>query len=165
MGLDSLAFEHGLVYTRGMKTRHAWAQKVSKALVVCGLLMACLSACSTGPVLTANEAIHSGYEDLDEATDLVSRRHVSNFKLCVQRSKLVDDAALSGKAMDLVFTITPEGRAKYVKLVSQNFQGTAFASCSMRILNWIVFPDFRGDSRQVRLRLMLDESNPVPGAK
>jgi hypothetical protein len=148
-----------------MRTRHAWAQAAWLVLVVCGLLMACLGGCSSSPVLTVNEAVPSGHEDLDEATGLVSRRHVSNFKLCVQRSKLVDDAALAGTAMDLVFTITPEGRAKYVKLVSKNFQGTAFASCSMRIINWIVFPDFRGDSRQVRLRLMLDETNPVPGSK
>jgi hypothetical protein len=117
--------------------------------------------CAKDPVLRTDEAVPASIENLDEATSLVSRRHVSNFKLCVQRSKLVDDAGLAGKPMDLAFSITPKGEAIAVRMLSPRFAGTAFASCVQRILTWIRFPSPGDDARQVRLRLYLDEKAPL----
>jgi hypothetical protein len=124
-------------------------------------LAAFTAGCSRGPVLRAEEAVPQEVMELDEATDMVSKRHLSNFKLCVQRSKLVDDSALFGKPLDVVFTIGSGGQADQVKIVSPAFKGSAFASCIQRILTWIRFPDPGEHSRQVRLRIYLDEEQPL----
>ncbi len=131
-------------------------------MLLAGLSLAwSLWGCAKTPVLRADEAVPASIEDLDEATDLVSRRHLSNFKLCVQRSQLVDDASLSGKPMDLAFSITPKGEATNVRMLSPRFAGSAFSSCVQRILTWIRFPSPGDDSRQVRLRLYLNEEQPL----
>jgi hypothetical protein len=123
---------------------------------------ACLGAgCASQPVLRNFEAVPAAAEDVDEATDLVSRRHLSNFKLCVQRSRLVDEGGLVGYPMDVVFSLSEDGRASSVKLLSPRFQGTAFAACIMRILTWIRFAPTHEESHQVRLRLYLDEASPL----
>ncbi len=133
----------------------------SAAAVALAALTAFAAGCSRGPVLRAEEAVPQEVMELDEATDMVSKRHLSNFKLCVQRSKLVDDSSLRGKPLDVVFTIEPGGRADQVKIVSPVFKGSAFASCVQRILTWIRFPDPGAHSRQVRLRIYLDEDQPL----
>jgi len=133
----------------------------SAAPVALAALVGFVAGCSRGPVLRADEAVPQEVMELDEATDMVSKRHLSNFKLCVQRSKLVDDSALFGKPLDVVFTIEPGGRAEQVKIVSPAFRGSAFASCIQRILTWIHFPDPGEHARQVRLRIYLDEDQPL----
>lgn len=136
---------------------------IRAALILTGLaaLAGIGWGCAKTPVLRADEAVPASIEDLDEATDLVSRRHLSNFRLCVQRSQLVDDAGLSDKPMDLAFTISPEGEAANVRMLSPRFAGTAFASCISRILTWIRFPSPGDNARQVRLRLYLNEEKPL----
>jgi len=133
------------------------------AVLVLGVSLCALfgGGCSRSPVLRADEAVPASIENLDEATDLVSRRHLSNFKLCVQRSKLVDDSGLAGKPMDLAFSINPKGEATNVRMLSPVFAGTAFASCIQRILTWIRFPSPGEEAHQVRLRLYLDEDKPL----
>lgn len=119
------------------------------------------TGCPKGPILRVDEAVPASIENLDEATSLVSKRHVSNFKLCVQRSQLVDDTGLAGQPMDFAFSISSKGEATAVRMLSPHFAGTAFASCIERILTWIRFPSPGDDSRQVRLRLYLDEKRPL----
>ncbi len=139
---------------------------VNKVMIASFICFIGAAGCtSKQPILRTNEAIPSAVAELDEATDLVSRRHVSNFKLCVQRSNLVDDSDLKKYPMLLVFTINPDGKASHVKIISKNFKGSAFASCVKRILTWIYFPNHEEDPRQVRLQLWLDEDDPLHNHK
>ncbi len=141
---------------------YSLSKNAKKIVVGLVLYVFAIAGCAgKQPVLRTDEAIPSSVAELDEATDLVSRRHVSNFKLCVQRSKLVDDSDLESHPMLLVFTIKPDGKAEHVKIISEQFKGSAFASCVKRILTWIYFPTQGDESRQVRLQLWLDEDDPL----
>lgn len=147
--------------SRRQPTR-AWSLlRIALGHVALAVWLSVWAGCTSQPVLRSFEAVPAGAEELDEGTNLVTRRHLSNFKLCVQRSRLVDGTGLEGHPLDLVFSLTPSGQAAQVKLLSARFEGTAFASCVMRILTWIRFSSTRSESRQVRLRLYLDEKNPL----
>ncbi len=94
---------------------------------------------------------------------LLTRRHLSNFKLCAQRGYEADRTELRGQRMEVRFTLGSEGAARNVKVETTAFAETAFAQCVVRILHWVRFPDQTGETRSIRMWLVLDDERPFVG--
>lgn len=94
---------------------------------------------------------------------LVTRRHVSNFKLCAQRALDIDPPELKGQRLGIRFQIDSAGKARQVGLLTPRFAGTAYAQCVERIVQWIRFPEPDDGRRDVKLWLVLDEEAPLVG--
>ena len=96
--------------------------------------------------------------------DLITNRHLNNFRMCVIRSKKVDPSSLSRAKMTVEFLISPAGRASSVFVKTHKFRSSTFAGCVERIIYWIRFPPSTY-SKSVQLQFQLDEDKPVVAQK
>ena len=133
-----------------------------------GLALAALGqACSPNSAVTTDfSSASAGFDSADgknSGLQLITRRHLSNFKLCAQRSLAAGDVALKGHEMIVAFSVARDGQARYVTVLSQEFQGSAYAQCVQRILRWVKFPNPPGDGQTLELVLVLDEEQPLVG--
>lgn len=97
-------------------------------------------------------------------SSLLTRRHLSNFKLCAQRGYEADRSELRGQRMEVHFTLGSQGAARNVKVETPAFAQTVFAQCVVRILHWVRFPDQQsGQTRSIRMWLVLDDERPFVG--
>lgn len=131
------------------------------------LLAPCAFGCAEKDYRLRIERARPGYVDTLEArqaTELVTKRHLSNLRMCALRGLQQDSQIPRGTRMEVVFGITPEGRALDVEIGTPLFKETTFGQCVVRILLFLRFPTAVLGSRQVHLQLALDAANPILGA-
>lgn len=96
--------------------------------------------------------------EYQQAIEIVTQRHLNNFKLCVIRH---ETSSLMKETLETDFTISPQGKALEVEILSPEFRMTDLGLCIERTINWIQFPRMKGDYKQVRLSLALDRKKKL----